>query len=312
MPHQILCAHCGRKITGQHIVFDDKHYHEQCFDKSVAPRCAVCGKALTGQYVVVNGKEYHQDCYDQSEALRCSICDKPLVGRYIIDFWGNNYHPHHNDEIPSCDYCRRLISPRSTGGSHQYADGRTICNICYESAIEENSGMVSIIKTVQTILARKGIKIDMSDVPVQLVDKPTLGRLTGHGDVQTEMGLAHYQYSKNLTGQIRDRKHIIYILHGLPERTFEGVAAHEMMHVWTNLNAPKTPAPRLNEGISNCASFWIYSRHRDQMAEYLIRNLRENPDPVYGEGFRQVQRYIRKKGLRSLLEHLKNSATMPR
>ena len=46
-------------------------------------------------------------------------------------------------------------------------------------------------------------------------------------------------------------------------------------------------------------------------ADYLIESLRKNSDPVYGEGFRRVERLVRARGADGWLEHLRTSKYFP-
>ncbi len=298
----IKCAHCGKPITGEYIVYKGKIYHKQCYQK-IAPRCAHCGEILKGDCVEAEGKGYHRQCYINYVADRCAVCGKPILGKYIIDNWGNRYHQRHEGKLPACVYCGRIICENITGGGVKYDDGRNVCNLCLEKAVFEED-VDKIIREVTVALKKKGILIDMSDVPVNLVDKSTLNRLSGTSASVREMGFCRCQEVSVIGRKVR-QMNTIYVLYGLPRRVFESTLAHEMMHVWMNRNAEKRPKPRLAEGAANYAAYLVLSSSSDKMSQMLIKNMREDSDPIYGNGFRSVDKYIKRKGLASFLQYVR-------
>lgn len=340
LAQQVKCAYCGGKITGSYIHYkgkyyhpscfekiaprcdtcgeiiedeyiaaeDGKRYHKECYYKHIARRCAFCGEVIEGKYLEADGETYHKECYLNHVAPRCDVCGEPIVGQYRIDFWGNKYHLKHEDELPGCDYCRRLICEKLTGGGRQYLDGRNICEICRLDAVLSDRQARPIIDDIQAFLAEKGIVVDMSHVPVKLVDLDELSRISGESKPK-ELGFAHYE-EVTLMGNKISRKNTIYILHGLPRTVFQGVLSHEMMHVWTNMNSDMRHSSRLSEGSANYATYLVYSRSEDKFSEFLLENIVGDTDPIYGEGFSLVKNYVDQKGLYALLKYLQYHSEM--
>ncbi len=273
------------------------------------PKCSHCGKAIEADYIQYLNHDYHQNCFLQV-VPKCNICRKPIVDEYVEDYWGNRYHAQHQGECEKCTYCSRLISKNSTNGGNKTSDGRYICNICFKNIPDSDRDIKAIIDDVKSYLYRHGIDVDMTDIPVQLVSRTSLGKLGVKGGITKEMGLAHYNY-KTRNGVVIEQEFTIYALDYLPQIVFEGVLAHEMMHVWAYQNCDLELSKALSEGSANYASFLIYSRCETKMAQYMIDNLRKDDDPNYGAGFRRVERYVEKNGIAKLLNYMKHNSKLP-
>ena len=273
------------------------------------PKCGYCGKAIESEYVQYLNRDYHRNCF-LNVVPKCIVCTEPITDEYVEDYWGNRYHARHQRECEKCTYCSRLISKNSTNGGKITSDGRHICNICFNDIPGTEGEVEGIIEGVRRLLARNGINIDMTDIPVQLVGRESLRELGVMSGSSKEMGLAHYSY-KTLNGVIVERDFSIFKLDYLPRIIFEGVLAHEMMHIWAYQNCNRDLESALSEGASNYAAFLVYSDSRTKMADYMIENLRRDDDPIYGHGFRTVERYVEKRGINSLLNHMQNSSRLP-
>lgn len=297
------CAHCDEMLTASYVELDGRLYHKKCYQKHIAPRCGVCGKVLSREFIKSEDGAYHKDCYKESVALRCDICDKPFEGAYKIDFWGVKFHAEHQSEYLTCDYCKRIICQNTTGGGVTYDDGRNICNLCHSQRIDDPRVVRTIVDQTLVILLRYGIEVDMSDVPVRLTDMDGLVRLSGNIPNPKEKGICLYEIN-TLGKRVVNRKNEIYILSGMPLLSFESVLAHEMMHVWMNLNCAKRLDPGLCEGTANFASYIVLSQYSNKMSQFLIDNMRNDPDTIYGDGFRIVERQVDRHGLSSFLKYL--------
>ena len=303
LSRSLKCARCNKTIKGEYIIFEGKNYHPACFE-IIVPKCSVCGESLAGdQYVVTDKGKYHQRCYEQHIALRCDVCGLPLEGTYKEDHWGTKYHLEHEHELDRCAYCARFICQSVTGGGYDYDDGRHVCAICYKSAVTEKWQVYAAVERVRSLLAKHSISVDMAEIPVSLVSPQQLSALSGV-DSDDEMGFCKL-LNTVYAGETIARSHSVFILIGLPELVFEGVLAHEMMHAWLNLNCRKLPPPRHTEGSANYASYLTYSQYDNDFARYLIQSLEKSPDPLYGEGYRQIKKYVDRHGLPSLLITLK-------
>jgi hypothetical protein len=77
---------------------------------------------------------------------------------------------------------------------------------------------------------------------------------------------------------------------GLPATQFGQVLAHEMGHAWL-AGCPGSGRPaEEEEGICELLGSWWLLARGGRLAAHLLDRLSTNPDPVYGQGFRDVHR----------------------
>lgn len=303
------CAHCGKPISGTYVEYDGYPYHRDCYLERVAPRCAVCGQPLVGDWIEFDGQDYHQRCYEKAAALRCSYCGGIIEGEYLIDHWGNQYHKYHEDEIPTCSFCGRFLSGSEADDKRTFDGAHRICSACRSTAVTNEKLARRKLNEIGTMLSRIGVVIETDDIEFELVSREELAELLDHG-VTNEFGLTQYKET-TFWGSLREREFTIYILSGLPRMHFISTAAHELMHVWCYVNAPEEEEPQLVEGSCNYAALRVLQQVDDAMAGYVIRQIEEESDPIYGDGLRRVKRLVDNRGLEYWLQHLRFDPDFP-
>ena len=65
------------------------------------------------------------------------------------------------------------------------------------------------------------------------------------------------------------------------------------------------------EGSCNYASFLVLESIDDEESRYGIQNLLDDPDPVYGEGFRRVKRFADENGRARWVALLAKKSSFP-
>ena len=245
---------------------------------------------------------------DTADAPVCAVCGKAIEGKYLKDFWGNSSHVGHLRSNPSCDYCGRIISQRSTGGGSTYEDGRQICALCKEEAVEDKDTGLQILYEARDLLEKSGIVLKPFNPAFSILDRKTLKRYTKSGE---EQGFTHARKKSDGAGRILELKIRVFVLHGLPYFAFLTTAAHELMHAWIHLNGRNDAKKWLKEGSCNMAAYLVLRQKRDLKAEYQIRQMREQKDKVYGKGFRKVHRYVKSRGVKQWLEVLRKRKSLP-
>ncbi len=304
------CAYCKKQITqGEYLYDNNIYYHKACYYEHVAPRCAVCKKVIEGQHVVQDGNLYHETCYKSQIAIRCTYCDEVLMGAYLTTNWGENYCPEHKGKVPECLYCGRLIGDRHNHGGKTYADGRQVCGICLQTAVNTQSEAESLLAEVKERLGGLGIRIDVEDIPLQLVDRDELGRQFGDDAVRYS-AFSKKDFHTWFGKEIRKR-YSIYILDGMPRMHFIPALAHELMHVWQYENAPAGNIPQLCEGSCNYAALLVLRQIGGKEMEYQIAMLDNDNDPVYGDGYRRVRKLVEALGVAGWLANLKVDRGFP-
>jgi LIM domain/Protein DA1 len=310
-PDHFLCAACGKPI-GQATYFKEngQYYDSTCHVKLFAPICAYCGQPIDGIYTVYQDAKYHDSCYRQHVALRCSLCGELIQGEYIVDDWGNSYHKFHQGTAPQCDYCLRFISDSLSMGGTTYPDGRTICGICLQNAIMDEAAGKEVMSEVRDILSEEGVVIEQENIPLILADRDKMKKI--HGSNRADVtGYTFYERSSSTLIPVTTRKYKIYMLTGLPRIAYIQGIAHELMHVWLYRHASLEMDDTLREGSCNFAAYLVLQHYAGKETEFMTKNMMQDPDSIYGEGFRRVKTWVEQKGASEWLDYLRHSNQMP-
>jgi len=298
---QPRCSYCNKLIKGNYLTVDGKAYHEACYRDHVQPRCAYCGELIEGKYAQQGNKMYHPQCYTDHILPKCDICGQPLQGTYYTDFWGNSFHPSHSSELPECNSCGRLICESLTGGGYTLSDGRHLCRICNETAVTDDFLLEASRSYVRRLLVSHGIDNLPDEIPITLVDRQELKRLSIYYS-EAMHGFTDHNI-QTLNGRVISKDSHIYILSHLPLIMFRAVLAHEMMHVYLferNLDLRSD----IREGFCNLGSELVYKDNPSEYADFRLLNMSQSQDPDYGIGYRKMSRLLDQRGWRYLLESL--------
>jgi hypothetical protein len=104
---------------------------------------------------------------------------------------------------------------------------------------------------------------------------------------------------------------VVRVLRGLPEFVFGCVVSHELGHAWLAQFDSRPIDPAVEEGFCELISYAWLKRSGTPHAESLREQIRNNPDQVYGDGFRVVQEAVRRHGLAAVLESMSTSGALP-
>ena len=144
----------------------------------------------------------------------------------------------------------------------------------------------------------KSYKIDyMPHIPVLIISREQMYQESGN---RRTVGLAYTQ-----TFHDGEQAFEIHIISGLTKLDFAEVLAHEIMHTWINQNHINVTSEADLEGLCNYASYIVLRYVNTVYAQNLISAMMDNPDPIYGVGFRNVKSDIDKIGLSKYLAQLR-------
>lgn len=311
-PACFRCAACGNPIEGRYAEHDGAAYHPQCHKERFGLHCATCGGFIEGQYIQHEGRAYHPECHKQQFGKRCAVCGEYIEGQYIQTFWGESYCARHATEYPECYVCQRPVCRRLTGGGKQYQDGRVVCLLCRKQAVDDQEQARAIMRQVQARMARYDLDTRQVPIPLEMVQ---LTRLTADGiagPMARLQGQTHKQI-ETLNGQEVARSiEGIYVLGGLPPVYLENVLAHELGHVWLFMQRIDDLPEDLEEGLCNLFAYLLHQEQTSPEAQHCIHLLEENPDPIYGDGFRRVRAIYEQRGLPALLRGVAQYRRWPR
>lgn len=305
-----VCDVCQKPIRGTYISSNGKNYHESCYHSHVLPKCAVCGKTINGEFIQNGAKKYHKECYSKSVAEKCAICGEPLLGNYLIDASNNKYHIEHEKTLKRCDNCNQPISLRTTSGGVTYPDGRNICMTCKNSAVNGYFSIKSLFNKVARKLSEYGLNIDVSSITIKAADRNELKSAAGKNYMQNMKGYCSTVVKEITDGSktIIERKHTIFILDGVPSDYIESTIAHEIMHVWISQNTNIDHSLELEEGSCNYISY-IYLKN-NRFNSSALQLILDDPDPIYGGGFRKVKSKFDLRPLADLLNYLREKRSI--
>lgn len=237
------------------------------------------------------------DSNRSEEVGKCCLCNQPPHGKCVQDKWGNLAHVDHAPSF--CGSCDRILSPKGSGGAYKYSDGRLICGLCKKIAITDGVSANRSRRRVQGLLEEKGFQGIPKNIEVVLSHAHALSR---HSRKRGTAGLtlSHYHFSDYKRVGIT---HQVGILSGLPKIEFEGILAHEFLHIWQHENGVKF-SPIYCEGLCELGAYLIYSTDSSDLGRHLLEKMLHNKDPVYGKGFRLMLKKLEEWGWDGLVREI--------
>ncbi|GBF95244.1 hypothetical protein Rsub_08275 [Raphidocelis subcapitata] len=113
----------------------------------------------------------------------------------------------------------------------------------------------------------------------------------------------------------------LLVLYGLPRLLCGSIIAHELTHAYIRMQNVARLDPQLEEGLCQLMAYlWIESQdhaarragpEQERLASYLAHQVRSDPSPVYGDGFRRALELYQLRGLRPLLDHALSARAWP-
>jgi LIM domain/Protein DA1 len=339
-PGCFRCADCGLPLGKERFYQKDgQPYHANCYHQRFSPRCAGCGQVITSRYITALGKAWHEehfvcthcgrrlsggafynrgdapycyDCYLQLFGRRCMVCTEPIKDSYIEDSWGNQYCERHIRELPRCFSCGRLICERLTGNGQYYEDGRSMCNICWRTAITGADQGQQVMREVRQTMAGFGLDLGDASIPLRLLGQHEMDRrASGHRSLHpTGLCCNSIRYVGS-----QEQRYVqeILILWGLPREHFEGIAAHELCHAWLFLNDFPQLESYYEEGLCELTEYVFLQRKDTYEARHRMRLMKDgnNNNPVYGGGFHAALLSYDGRTLRSVLNYVRKHRRFP-
>lgn len=197
------------------------------------PVCGACGGAIAGTYLSLDEQTYHEACFWERVAPRCANCHELIADRYYADYWGERLCPRCNDACPRCRYCSRRAAGGAAGTS-----GDSLCTACRSAAVITAADAEPRLRAMFAWLAGQGLAVPLrTRLCVELREEAQMKPWLDDGDPQP-WGLARKRPRRPggqpLPGSRPDK---IILQLGLPSPLFEGVAVHELGHIWLGAHA---------------------------------------------------------------------------
>jgi hypothetical protein len=221
----------------------------------------------------------------------CDICNKPINGYYLYDNWGTKTHPQHNGrETARCYCCHKYVDDTNRGYALKYGDGRVICRACHDNAVNSSETGRKSKTDVFMLFKKAGIALPEDRIKLVINDKKYAEQSLGKGSFH---GLMRANWKTGFLGP--HREYIINIISGLHYVVFNGVLAHELMHVYITENCINL-SHKEEEGLCELICYYMHEASKTKIGNIQMQTMINNPDPVYGDGFRLMKSKIDKVG----------------
>lgn len=222
--------------------------------------------------------------------MKCQFCNQTiqLGERYIQDWQGQVYHASCFQSGRQCGCCNALIVPFQS--AFRVSDDFDLCNHCQQQAVIYSEQFQKCCNSVYKFFEMGGIGFPKHKIEFQLVN----------------YGVMHKNIRGRVTYDSLCSKYTVQILKGLTKAICCGVLAHEMMHI-VLIEQNHQFTQQETEGLCELASYFVYKMIGDDISKEWIERMQQNPDPIYGEGYRMMHKRVKQYG--SLQEYLKSCDT---
>jgi len=218
----------------------------------------------------------------------CPVCRHAMTARRGVALTGEQFCQRHFGQEP-CTLCAMPAD----------AQGLTIplCRRCAATSIRTQADVGRELPRLKHQLAALGIRT-IHPVFVQLASPETLHGVAGN----------HALGASVLRGTDVVN---LFVHQDLPLLKFGTTVAHEVMHSHMAQNGFGDVPPCVAEGLCQLLAYAWIIRQDGMLAAAERREIEENPDPIYGDGFRQAYEAVRRVGVRQTLATVKQEQRFP-
>jgi hypothetical protein len=292
----LLCATCGKPITGSYKVYLEKPYCSQSCLEDALPKCMVCGKPALKSIRQTGETEKiycSLECF-QTTLSKCEICAAPLIEWVIVN---NHKYCGNCAKLPRCLNCRL------PGAEKRLADGRHICSKCLETAVIDPEQAEKLFRQVRAdIYTYLHLK---TGHPIQLYlkDAGAFMSLVGNPS-STEQGYYQVRETYQIRRGVKSRvsgTYTIYVLSALSPPYFRNTAAHELAH---DLGQELYPSVQKQEDVEGFAEYLSAIMNRHWGNDSLNQEKLENTEKEYAAAYKKFLEIGRKNGLRDVMDYM--------
>lgn len=246
----------------------------------------------------------HHDPRDR----RCVLCAAPPAGLVEVSLHGEITCVGHVIS-GRCVFCHRPHEQAHPPGWCRFTGPRLRCPTCSTGAVEDQQQARSWLPVIRREMAAIGVWLP-TRVLVRLVDPDRLDPATQPSAQGVLLGVTEHTSWGNQRLEVVE----IRIAGGQPPLQFGRAVAHEIGHAWLTQHGGPGRRPELDieEGLCELFAHGWLKKQRTPLADELRRRMRENPDPLYGEGFRKVHASARRYGVAAVMGSLAHHGRLPR
>lgn len=218
----------------------------------------------------------------------CPVCRQAMTAQRGVALTGEQFCDRHLGETP----CALCAMPADAPGL-----AVPLCRRCAATSIRNQADVGRELPSVKHQLAALGIRT-VSPVRVQLASPEVLRGIAG----DHALG-ATVSRGTNVVD--------LFVLKDLPLLKFGTVVAHEVMHTYMTQNGFGQVPSLVAEGLCQLLAYAWIIRQDGMLAAAERRRIEDNPDPIYGEGFRQAHEAVKRAGVRHTLATVKEQHRLP-
>jgi LIM domain/Protein DA1 len=297
------CEACGKPLPEAFVERGGRAYHPECHEERFGLRCGICKSIIHGAYFQHEGQAICKEDYLARFAPRCYFCDQVLLGTFKVNAYGQKACKRHEAGI-RCTSCDRWLEPAEWRLPALTEFGTILCDHCQPGAVGVREAQAYGQTFGAAVLRELGLDLPTSvQAPIRIETTAELAALKGILDpdaygltltrVETLNGV---ECTRMVSG--------IVVIGGLAREHFEGVLAHEFGHVWLFKERQDHHAKILVEGFCELIRYCWLSRSATPLATELQRKMADNPDPIYGDGFRLMKGIWDRAGIQAVVKRL--------
>lgn len=237
---------------------------------------------------------------------RCTLCGRRPLGVAEVSLHGELTCARHAVS-GRCVLCGRPHDTDPAPGWQPIIGSRLRCPTCAVGAVDTQADARRCLPTVRREMASIGIVLD-TPVRVEIVEGGRLDQASAGIDNGVLLGITE---QRCVPGQRRLEVIRIQIIGGLTPTHFGRSVAHELGHAWLAQRGATAVDQMIEEGVCELFAHAWLKRQGSALATELRAQLRDNPDPVYGDGYRAVHAAVRCAGIGTVLDIVVRTGKLP-
>jgi hypothetical protein len=296
-----ICAHCGVAVGEAWIEALGRYWHPEHL------RCRACGSPISeDSFAIDDGQPIHVRCM-QARQPSCAACRRPIEGRHFVDAWGQPFCGIHDGTLSRCLGCGGFVAP---AGSSARAPSNIAgwCRRCAAIGVHTEAVLERLFAEVTRWGERIGMRGVSQPITVRFGDEAELAHTRPSAPARRAgFTLWTEQTRRNADGSETAWRtaSCVAVIKGAPKPLCQTILVHEMGHVWFCLQNVGNVEGWIEEGFCEYLAHRFNGAFPSPLGGHYRRQIEENDDPIYGEGFRRVHAIARRMSLPQFVADLK-------
>ncbi|KAL5568997.1 hypothetical protein UlMin_025572 [Ulmus minor] len=341
-PNCFRCRLCSQPITENEFSLSGRDpYHKICFKELAHPKCEVCHQFIpTNRAGLIEYRchpfwsQKYCPAHEHDDTARCCSCERleSWDARYVSLGDGRSLcFECYESAIMDTGDCQPLYHTIRDyyEGMNMRIDQQIPMLLVERQAL--NEAIVGEKSGIHHMPETRGLCLSEEQTVTSIHRRPRIG---GHQLIGMRTQPQKLTRRCDVTA--------ILVLFGLPRLLTGAILAHELMHGWLRLKGYRHLNPEVEEGICQVLSYmWLESEVmpgfpnmpstsaasssssssaskkgaksnvENKLGEFFLHQIANDASPAYGGGFRAANAAVNKYGLRTTLEHIRQSGNFP-